>query len=34
MDERFTGQFWDERYRSVTQVWSGSPNPQLVRETR
>jgi SAM-dependent methyltransferase len=33
MDERFTGQFWDERYRSVTQVWSGSPNPQLVRET-
>jgi hypothetical protein len=29
-----TGQFWDERYRSVTQVWSGSPNPQLVRETR
>jgi SAM-dependent methyltransferase len=24
--------FWDERYRSSRQVWSGSPNPQLVAE--
>ncbi|MDQ0689248.1 bifunctional 2-polyprenyl-6-hydroxyphenol methylase/3-demethylubiquinol 3-O-methyltransferase UbiG [Arthrobacter sp. W4I7] len=23
---------WDERYRSKPQVWSGKPNPQLVRE--
>jgi SAM-dependent methyltransferase len=24
--------FWDERYRSSRQVWSGNPNPQLVAE--
>jgi len=24
--------FWDERYRSARQVWSGDPNPQLVAE--
>jgi SAM-dependent methyltransferase len=24
--------FWDERYRSAKQVWSGEPNPQLVAE--
>ncbi len=24
--------FWDERYRSSSRVWSGSPNPQLVAE--
>ena len=23
---------WDERYRTRTQLWSGNPNPQLVRE--
>jgi SAM-dependent methyltransferase len=23
---------WNERYRSAGQVWSGSPNPQLVAE--
>jgi SAM-dependent methyltransferase len=23
---------WDERYRSKAQIWSGKPNPQLVRE--
>ena len=23
---------WDERYRSKPQIWSGKPNPQLVRE--
>jgi SAM-dependent methyltransferase len=23
---------WDERYRSKAQLWSGKPNPQLVRE--
>ncbi|MFP5368433.1 MAG: class I SAM-dependent methyltransferase, partial [Actinomycetes bacterium] len=22
---------WDERYRAKPQVWSGKPNPQLVR---
>lgn len=31
-DVRFTAGFWDERYRSATRVWSGDPNPQLVRE--
>jgi SAM-dependent methyltransferase len=24
--------FWNERYRSARQVWSGDPNPQLVAE--
>jgi SAM-dependent methyltransferase len=24
--------FWDQRYRSSRQVWSGDPNPQLVAE--
>jgi len=24
--------FWDERYGSMAQVWSGNPNPQLVTE--
>ncbi|WP_318244156.1 class I SAM-dependent methyltransferase [Oerskovia rustica] len=24
--------FWDERYGSAASVWSGNPNPQLVRE--
>lgn len=31
-DERFTARFWDERYSSTSRVWSGNPNPQLVRE--
>jgi SAM-dependent methyltransferase len=32
MDERFTAPYWDERYRSATRIWSGEPNPHLVRE--
>jgi SAM-dependent methyltransferase len=32
MDERFTQPFWDERYGSADRIWSGNPNPQLVRE--
>ena len=28
----FGAGFWDERYRSARQVWSGNPNPQLVAE--
>jgi SAM-dependent methyltransferase len=28
----FDESFWDERYRSARQVWSGNPNPQLVAE--
>jgi SAM-dependent methyltransferase len=28
MDEAY----WDERYGSIDKVWSGNPNPQLVRE--
>jgi SAM-dependent methyltransferase len=27
-------QFWDERYASRPQVWSGRPNPQLVDRIR
>jgi SAM-dependent methyltransferase len=29
-DGVFDAGFWDERYRSARQVWSGNPNPQLV----
>ncbi len=29
---RFTREFWDERYRSADQLWSGSPNAQLVAQ--
>ncbi|SEC66771.1 class I SAM-dependent methyltransferase [Rhodococcus koreensis] len=25
-------EFWDERYRSTTAVWSGNPNPRLVEQ--
>jgi 2-polyprenyl-3-methyl-5-hydroxy-6-metoxy-1,4-benzoquinol methylase len=25
--------FWDERYRSAPQIWSGRPNPHLVSDT-
>ena len=28
----FDAGFWDQRYRSSRQVWSGDPNPQLVAE--
>ncbi|MEV4990983.1 MULTISPECIES: SAM-dependent methyltransferase [Micrococcaceae] len=27
-----TASAWDERYRSKARLWSGKPNPQLVRE--
>ena len=30
MTEMFTQAFWDERYRSRSQLWSGKPNPHLV----
>jgi len=29
---RFDREFWDERYRSATSLWSGNPNPHLVAE--
>jgi SAM-dependent methyltransferase len=29
----FTQEFWDERYRSAEQLWSGQPNAQLVAQT-
>lgn len=29
---QFTQEFWDDRYRSADQVWSGQPNPQLVTQ--
>ncbi len=30
MMEKFTQRFWDERYSSRRQLWSGKPNPHLV----
>lgn len=30
--DHFNQAFWDERYRSHGEVWSGEPNPQLVSE--
>ncbi len=32
-DIKFTQEFWDDRYRSADQIWSGQPNPQLVAQT-
>ncbi len=32
MTEQFAQAFWDERYRSRNQLWSGQPNGQLVSE--
>jgi SAM-dependent methyltransferase len=29
---RFDREFWEERYRSATSLWSGKPNPHLVSE--
>jgi SAM-dependent methyltransferase len=29
---RDAASLWDERYRTKPQIWSGKPNPQLVRE--
>lgn len=31
-DPRFSAAFWDQRYRSTGQVWSGEPNPALIDE--
>jgi hypothetical protein len=28
----FTQEFWDDRYRSAEQLWSGQPNAQLVAQ--
>jgi SAM-dependent methyltransferase len=28
----FSQEFWDDRYRSAGQLWSGQPNPQLVAQ--
>ncbi len=30
---QFTPEFWDDRYRSAGQLWSGQPNGQLVAQT-
>jgi len=30
---QFTQEFWDDRYSSSGQLWSGQPNPQLVAQT-
>ncbi|HEY8702654.1 MAG TPA: class I SAM-dependent methyltransferase [Arthrobacter sp.] len=30
--EQSAADSWDERYRSKPRIWSGKPNPQLVRE--
>jgi SAM-dependent methyltransferase len=29
---QFSQEFWDDRYRSAHQLWSGQPNPQLVAQ--
>jgi 2-polyprenyl-3-methyl-5-hydroxy-6-metoxy-1,4-benzoquinol methylase len=31
--DHFTQEFWDDRYGSTGQYWSGQPNPQLVTQT-
>jgi len=31
-NEMFNQEFWDERYRSTNQVWSGRPNLRLVEQ--
>lgn len=28
----FTQEFWDDRYRSAGQLWSGQPNPQFAAQ--
>jgi Methyltransferase domain len=33
MSDPFSAAAWDERYRSRPSLWSGNPNPCLVRET-
>jgi SAM-dependent methyltransferase len=30
---QFSREFWDDRYQSADQLWSGQPNPQLVAQT-
>lgn len=30
---QFSREYWDDRYRSADQLWSGQPNPQLVAQT-
>ncbi|HEX3948201.1 MAG TPA: class I SAM-dependent methyltransferase [Acidimicrobiales bacterium] len=30
--ERFDQEFWDDRYRTATALWSGNPNRHLVAE--
>jgi SAM-dependent methyltransferase len=32
LDGRFSKDFWDERYRSKSRIWSGDANPQLIAE--
>lgn len=32
LDSIFTAAFWDQRYSSAGQVWSGDPNRMLVEE--
>jgi SAM-dependent methyltransferase len=29
---QFSQDFWDDRYRSADELWSGQPNPQLVAQ--
>lgn len=31
-EEQFTQEFWDARYASRPQIWSGNPNPHLVSQ--
>lgn len=31
-EEQFTQEYWDDRYGSAGQLWSGQPNPQLMAQ--
>jgi SAM-dependent methyltransferase len=33
LEDRFTQEFWDDRYGSTERLWSGQPNPQLAAQT-
>lgn len=32
LEQMFTAEFWDDRYGSTEQVWSGNPNQRLVEQ--
>ena len=32
LEVQFSQEYWDDRYRSAHQLWSGQPNPQIVAQ--